>query len=98
MAGIVNSKMGFGAYVRFRKSQLPFLVEWKMLGRGHYVVGLEPCNAPVLSRRELRTRGQLPILQPGECRTIGLEIGVADGPAGVETLRREARDRRPGKG
>lgn len=85
-------------WIRYDAAALPFFSEWKMLGEADYVVGLEPCNAPVLSRRELRTRGQLPILQPGESRTIGLEIGVADGPAGVDTLRREARDRRPGKG
>ncbi len=50
------------------------------------------------SRHELRTRGLLPFLQADECRTFELEIGVADGPDRVETLRREARDGRPGRG
>jgi hypothetical protein len=89
---------GTALWIRYDAAALPFFSEWKMLGEADYVVGLEPCNAPVLSRRELRTRGLLPFLQPDECRTFELEIGVADGPDRVENLHREARDGCPGKG
>lgn len=82
--GFRNPQLGSGGIelrIRYDAAVLPFFSEWKMLGEADYVVGLEPCTAPVVSRRELRARGALPFLQPGERRTFALEISVAEGPA-----------------
>lgn len=68
----------FGVYIKYKKTQLPKLVQWKMLGAGEYVIGLEPCNAGVLGRDETEKRGELKYLQPYELRKHELEIGVID--------------------
>jgi hypothetical protein len=75
---------GLGVSVRFRPDQLPWLVEWKMMGAGAYVVGLEPANALVMGRATERAAGRLQHLEPGEARRYEVEIGVrvgADDPA-----------------
>ncbi len=68
----------YGVYIKYKKAQLPKLVQWKMLGAGEYVIGLEPCNAGVLGRDETEKRGEMDYLKAGETRTHELEIGVID--------------------
>jgi hypothetical protein len=78
-AALINPDLQLGLYLRFTLAVLPWLSEWKMLGEGDYVVGLEPCNTLLDSRPNLREQGILPLLAPGEQRKITLEIGVLDG-------------------
>jgi hypothetical protein len=47
-----------------------------MMNAGDYVCGLEPSNAPLRSRADLRERGELPMLIAGESREFDLEFGV----------------------
>ena len=56
---IVNPEIdgGFGVYCAYRKEQLPYFTEWKMMGEGTYVVGMEPANALVLGRATEREAG-----------------------------------------
>jgi hypothetical protein len=75
-AAVVNRDLNFGAYVKYAKAQLPRFTEWKMLGEGTYVVGMEPANCQVEGRDKERARGTLQFLQPGERREYGLEIGA----------------------
>jgi len=65
----------FGFYVNYKKSQLPRFTEWKMMGEGVYVVGVEPSNC-VENRDKERQRGTLQFIEPGETRKFDLEIGV----------------------
>lgn len=69
---------GLGAYVRFCKDQLPYLIEWKQMGEGEYVVGLEPGNAAPEGRAKEREAGRLKFIKPGEKQQIEIEIGVVD--------------------
>jgi len=71
-----NSGEGFGIYVKYSKRELPKFSEWKMVGEGTYVVGLEPGNCWVEGRVKERERGALQSLKPGETREYHLEIGV----------------------
>jgi hypothetical protein len=77
-ASLINPKLGDGAgvFVRIDKRELPWFTEWKMLGYGEYVVGLEPGNCLVLGRKREREAGRLQHLKPGEIREYHLEIGV----------------------
>jgi len=72
---LVN-KEGFGFYVKYKKSQLPYFIEWKMMGEGTYTVGLEPANCLVETREKMRRKGTLPFLRSREKREYLLEIGV----------------------
>lgn len=77
-AEIWNPALNFGGYVSYSHDQLPFFTQWKMMGAGNYVCGLEPSNARLASRAELKERGTLPILQPGEAKEITLELGALE--------------------
>ncbi|HEX8833010.1 MAG TPA: aldose 1-epimerase family protein [Abditibacteriaceae bacterium] len=77
-ATIRNTELNTGAYIRYRAAPLPFFTQWKMMGAGDYVCGLEPSNAPLASRADLRVRGELPILQPGEALEFEVELGALD--------------------
>jgi hypothetical protein len=54
------------------------MAEWKMMGNGAYVVGLEPANAFTLGRAGERAAGRLQMLEPGECRSFRVELSVDD--------------------
>ncbi len=65
-ASLLNKELGIRLNVSFNVNQLPFLAEWKMMGHGEYVLGLEPANVFVKSRKQLREEGSLPFLKPQE--------------------------------
>ena len=75
-AALVNRALGFGAYVRFRLAELPNLVQWKMMEKGTYVLGLEPASCGVLGRAKDRELGILRFLDLGERVELRLDIGV----------------------
>lgn len=77
---------GLGAYLRYRQDTLPCFTQWKMVGQGEYVTGLEPANCLVEGRDKDRERGILQFLEPGESRSYELEIGVLDGNAAIDAL------------
>ncbi|MCX7919949.1 MAG: aldose 1-epimerase family protein [bacterium] len=73
---LINKKRDLGVYLKYQKKQLPRFTQWKMLGQGIYVCGLEPGNCGVLGRAKEREAGTLEFLNPGEKKEIQLEIGV----------------------
>jgi hypothetical protein len=73
-----NPKIGLGVSIGFDSAALPALAQWKMLGEGEYVLGLEPTNVEHLSGRpSARAAGVLPMLAPGQSVTYELEIEVS---------------------
>ena len=73
---VVSPRLDLGLYVKQRPEQLPFLWQWKQLGQGTYVTGLEPANCFGRGRADDRARGTLQFLEPGERRTYNVEIGI----------------------
>lgn len=92
-AGIVNESFnegqGIGIALKFRKSELNRLIEWKMMGEGEYVVGLEPANALVLGRDKERKWGTLQFLKPSDQRDLYLEVQVLTGTADIESFKQK---------
>lgn len=91
---LVNENLGgdgFGFYIKYRKEQLPQFIEWKMMGEGTYVVGMEPANCLVEGRDKERERGSLRFLEPGERKEFELEIGVLSGGEAIDKFRKEVR-------
>lgn len=86
---------GLGVYLRYRQRELPRFIEWKMLGYGDYVVGLEPANCWVEGRAAERERGTLQVLEPGETREYLLEIGVLPDNGAIERLERDMQAEHP---
>ncbi len=89
LAGLINKElgMGLGLYLRFNTSSLPYLSEWKMLGEGDYVLGIEPVNTKILNRADLRKKGRLPFIEPGEVKEMEVEIGVLEGGKQIDEFK-----------
>ena len=65
---------GVGVAFHYRREEYPILVQWKMMGEGLYVVGLEPANCHVSGRAHERELGTLQVLAPQEVRTYNIEV------------------------
>jgi hypothetical protein len=94
-AALVNPELdgGTALSVAWPKATLPFMAEWKMMGQGTYVLGIEPCNCPFPPRAGLRERGLMPILRPGESFEAGLAIRVHRGADEIKEVERAIRER-----
>jgi hypothetical protein len=75
-ATLSNKKLGIALRVKYKNTQLPFLIQWKMMGHGEYILGLEPSNVPLKNRKQLRDENILPFLAPGESVTNDIEIEI----------------------
>jgi hypothetical protein len=51
------------------KAQLPYFAEWKQMGMGEYVLGLEPANCVPENQNSNRDKGILKTIAPGEIIT-----------------------------
>jgi hypothetical protein len=72
-----NPESGLGLRWTYPLAHLPTLMEWKMMGEGAYVVGVEPANCDGLAGREaMDAAGQTPILAPGENRAYHLALEI----------------------
>lgn len=79
-AGVYNPVLGKGVSIRFDGGELPKFTQWKMLGCGEYVLGLEPGNCLPNGRADARARGELQFLPPGEERSFTLAMEFYNQP------------------
>ena len=89
LAAIVNRDLGLGVAVRYRLEQLPRLIEWKMMGQGEYVVGIEPANCLVEGRHIDRENGILKFLEPGESSQYEVTIEVLPDSDSIAAIEQE---------
>jgi galactose mutarotase-like enzyme len=71
-----NPGLGFGLEIRFRKDQLPRLINWQHWGKGEYVTALEPGTNLTQGQSFARKEGTLIILQPGESRDYEVRLKI----------------------
>jgi hypothetical protein len=87
---VANPENGIEFTLTVPGASLPCVSQWKMVGQGHYVVGIEPANTPaVLGRAAAREAGRLPVLAPGESVNYSLafrlrRVDVAGRPSREE--------------
>jgi hypothetical protein len=70
----IKNASGLSANVKFDLKELPYMNQWKMLGCGEYVVGLEPSNCMTLGRDKERHRGTLKFIKEGETKNYYIEF------------------------
>jgi hypothetical protein len=75
-ASIFNQKLNLGVRMDFDPRGLPYMTEWKQMGFGDYVVGLEPGNCFPIGRVASREAGALRMLPPGETDQFYLSFRV----------------------
>lgn len=89
-AAAVNRAFGGGQglalAIRYRKDELPNLVQWRNFRERAYVMGVEPANCDIRGRAVSRERGVLVELQPGERREYHLEVEALAGPDAIARL------------
>ena len=74
-----NPNRGVYATVSYVKENLPYLTQWKMMGQGEYVCGIEPANCLVLGRHEERKANRLQMIEPGEIVPFAFAITIEEG-------------------
>ena len=80
-AEVKNPHLGLGLRISYDSGRLPYLFQWKMMGEGMYVVGIEPANCGVIQGRgTARDQGDLPILAPGESHDYALKVEAIEYP------------------
>lgn len=91
---LVNRNLGndgLAVSIQYSARMLPNLVEWKLMGQGHYVLECGPANCRVDGRDVERQRGTLQFLQPFEARQYRLEISVLEGASEIEPAVQQVR-------
>jgi hypothetical protein len=64
--------------VSFYRDQLPYFTQWKQMGEGDYVCGLEPGTGYPEGRVSARESGRLYMLKQGEKKENILEFAIID--------------------
>lgn len=84
--GFWNSTLNLAFSIKFRKDQLPWLINWQHWGKGEYVTGLEPATNPPIGQSGARKEGSLNIIEPGDSRVYDLEMEVISESNLIENL------------
>jgi hypothetical protein len=77
-ASLVNPELNLGIQLRLQAKHMPILTQWKMMGKGEYVCGLEPATHAMAPRDELSKKGLPAPLIPGEEVGYELQLSVMD--------------------
>ena len=64
-AALYNPDLGMRLTVSCRRKELPYLIQWKQMGQGEYVLGLEPANCFPEGQAAMLKKDMLQYLQPG---------------------------------
>ncbi len=74
VAKIYSPEIKTSLSLNYDTKELPFLIQWKLMSKGQYVLGLEPSNCMLTGRDVLRKNGELVMLKPGEEKSQTITI------------------------
>ncbi len=75
---MINPDCKLKLTVSYRTAELPYLVQWKQMGCGEYVMGLEPANCYPEGQENFEKRGLLKLLSPGEVVTTKVKVSIEE--------------------
>ena len=75
---IFNPNLKIGVNVKYSKKDFPYFVQWKMLGKGEYVMGLEPMNSPIDGPKIGEQGCKAPTIEPGESKIFNYSFSFID--------------------
>ncbi len=82
-----NNGSGLGIWMRFKKDSLPFMTQWKQMGMGEYVCGIEPCNNLGGGRKIEREKKTLKLIEPGESIDLRIEFNILRSNSDIQSFR-----------
>ena len=77
-----------GIAIEIDLSTLDHFVQWKMMGAGDYVMGLEPSNSTIDGIDDAVKNGSMKYLEPGETREYNLTFHILKGRKEFEELKK----------
>ncbi len=83
---------GLGVAMKFNGKNLPYLTQWKNMGKGDYVLALEPGNCYPMGRVNIKKRGELETLEPGEVKEYKVELCIIEGNDELKELQKLVND------
>lgn len=84
--GLHNADIGIALAFRFKKEQLPWLINWQHWGEGEYVTGIEPATHPPIGQAAAREQNTLIFIEPGESRIYDIELEVLTDKDALDTF------------
>ncbi len=76
---LINKNLQLGVALHYSKNQLFNFTQWKQMGEGDYVMGMEPCNCYVGGRIDPRNANVVEYLEPGAVKNFDLTIEILNG-------------------
>ncbi|KAA6301497.1 MAG: hypothetical protein EZS26_002371 [Candidatus Ordinivivax streblomastigis] len=76
---LVNKKIQMALKISFNTHQFFNFTQWKQMGEGEYVMGLEPCNCCLEGRADAQGKEIAEYLAPGELRNFDITIDLLSG-------------------
>jgi len=77
-AVLFNPDLRFGVRLQWSAESLPVLTQWKMMGKGEYVCGLEPGTHAMAPWKVLAEKGLPQTLAPGEEKHYEINLKIID--------------------
>jgi hypothetical protein len=72
-----NPESGIAMEVAWRKAELPYFTQWKMMGEQEYVLGLEPANCHPDGQTAEKESGTLKIIEPGDAVVFKVAVRLS---------------------
>ncbi len=86
VAGLYNHELKLGVQLAFGHEQMPYMVQWKCMKSGDYVMGMFPSNNHAAGRGYERENGTVRHIAPFERIETGFVLTVLDGQADYEAF------------
>lgn len=84
---VYNPKLDMGLAIEFDANALDYFIQWKMMGAGDYVLGLEPANSTIDGIADAISNGSIKYLEAGESKKYYLLFQILKSKKEFELLK-----------
>jgi len=77
--GVYNHATELGVTIEFDITMLDHFIQWKMMGKGDYVMGLEPTNTTIDGIKDAIKKGTMKYIEPNETIEYKLIVNIIEG-------------------
>ena len=85
---VINNNIKLGMMISYDYKNLPYLLQWKSVASGDYVIAIEPANG-YFGREYEEKNNSLHSLKPFEKEKIVIEFEILDGQAEIDKIKNE---------